>query len=664
MSLVAAAPALAQDPTAPVTGPVPVPVAPTAPVLELGQRLPEAASVPGTTLSETRPVPTHVALLTEIAGDLGARAGDGASRGAGLGLVGGVAATYTSTTDGLPRARAWAAQVGAPGAAQAGVELTRWALRASGAQVRAAELPAPEGALLLTATRPNGGTTVTVAFGIEDWLYGVELGDPSGLPPDPALAVAAATQLAARIPRLATTASPRMLGVTPELRDELAAARRAARGPRRGGAIPVEGTVLAASDLSGDWALASFEGRWSELELFRRDPGGAWRATGDPGGPGCPRIPAPMRALWGLSAGCPPGASPVTRPDDPDASDPSLSPLRGPGIWVWEIGSSGGALAVARNARAAGFRTVFLKAGDGVNRWRQFERSVGTLKAAGLKVCAWQYVYGRAPEREARVLADAVPKGADCVVIDAEIEFERRGVYTGSNHRAVRRYLRALRARIGHRVPVAMSSFAYVDWHRGFPYSSFIEGADGVDALMPQVYWGDFRVSMAYALRRTMRWNAIYGVPVAPVAGTYRGETPGDLRGFRCLAAALGADGVSYWSLQHTRSSQVPALALPTRCASATAGEARYETLRPGAEGDAVAWLQTRLRAWGSPVPRTGFFRARTRAAVTAFQRTRGLPVTGAADPRTWDLLLSRPSPPPSVVTAPATTTVPSAARG
>jgi peptidoglycan hydrolase-like protein with peptidoglycan-binding domain len=159
---------------------------------------------------------------------------------------------------------------------------------------------------------------------------------------------------------------------------------------------------------------------------------------------------------------------------------------------------------------------------------------------------------------------------------------------------------------------------------------------------------------MSRALTRSMRWNSVYGLPVAPIAGTYRGERPRDLRAFRCLAARLGADGVSYWSLQHTRPAQLPALALPTSCAgdrvsasrdAATALRTRYATVRFGTRGDHVTWLQGRLRAWGAPVPRTGLFRTRTRAAVIAFQRARGLRASGVVDGRTWDLLLQRPRP-------------------
>ena len=630
----------------------PAPPDPVAAPAGLALRLPDAAWLPGLQAGPTRGIAGPADLLREMRGDGRVEPGDGAERAARLGVVGGVGTTYADAA-GRPAVRAWAAQLSAEGGPQAGVDLTRWALRADARRLRVAELERPAGGLVLIRDAAAGATRTAAVFAIDDWLYGIEASaDPTT---DPGRVLDLVERLGARAPRADVAGAPRLVGVTRALRVALADARAGGRGARGSRDAPAAGSVLAASHLGVEWALAAFSGRRGDLELFRRVSPGRWRAIGDPGGPGCPRIPAPVRAVWGLSDACPTGASPVTRPDDPDAGGADLSPFHGPGVWVWEVDAAGGPRRIAADAAAAGVSTVFVKSGDGLRYWRQFDAARATLEAAGRRVCAWQYVYGRAPVREARVLARAAARGAECLVIDAEGEFEGRPGIGSAGHRAARRYLRELRRRVGRRIPIAMTGFAYVDAHRSFPYSAFAEGPDAVDVFMPQVYWRDFGVGMASALRRAMRWNAVYGVPVAPVAGTYRGERPADLRAFRCLAAELGADGVSYWSLQHTRAAQLPALGLPTDCAPARRRAAalaertlssRYARLSPGASGDPVVWLQSRLRTWGAPIPRTGFFRSRTRAAVTAFQRARGLPARGVVDGRTWDLLLQRPRPP------------------
>jgi hypothetical protein len=285
---------------------------------------------------------------------------------------------------------------------------------------------------------------------------------------------------------------------------------------------------------------------------------------------------------------------------------------------------------------------------------------VATLKAGGLRVCAWQYVYRSRPAVQARVAVAAVRAGADCLVVDAEAEFEG-GRPGGAAYRAARAYMRALRAGVGRRVPVGLTSFAYPDRHRTFPYSAFLAPPAGADVLMPQIYWGAFRVSVQAAMARTYAWNDLYGAPVMPIGATYEGERPADLLAFRCLAAGYGSQGVSYWSWQHTRASQWPALGRPTACLEALPAVRPYATLRRGDDGDPVAWLQTRLRAWGRTVPVDGRFGPGTRAAVLAFQAAQGLPRTGRADPPTWSALLepaepAAPLPPPPAPLPPAAT--------
>ena len=233
-------------------------------------------------------------------------------------------------------------------------------------------------------------------------------------------------------------------------------------------------------------------------------------------------------------------------------------------------------------------------------------------------------------------------RGADCLVVDAESEFEG-GAYEGAKYRAARRYLAALRVAVGQDYPVGMTSFAYTDYHRTFPYSAWFEGPNGAQVDLPQIYWKAFRAGAARATDRTYRWNALYGVPVMPIGGTFLGERPSDLLAFRCRVAAYGSSGASYWSWQDTRAAQWPVLGRTTSCPEPTLRPLPYPTLGRGARGDAVVWLQARLRAWGLPVARDGAFGAETRAGVRAFQREQGLAVTGRADAPTWRLLLQPP---------------------
>src|SRR5207237_4254632 len=107
---------------------------------------------------------------------------------------------------------------------------------------------------------------------------------------------------------------------------------------------------------------------------------------------------------------------------------------------------------IVATARAFGLQTVMVKGGDGAQSWPQFNpQLVSALHAQGLKVCAWQYVYGAHPIFEAQVGAAAVHDGADCLLIDAESEYEGRYVQA-------QQYVKKIRQLVGARVPFAFAS--------------------------------------------------------------------------------------------------------------------------------------------------------------------------------------------------------------
>src|SRR3954462_8460663 len=164
--------------------------------------------------------------------------------------------------------------------------------------------------------------------------------------------------------------------------------------------------------------------------------------------------------------------APPKRSGPPPAARGALpAAFAGGGMWIWERPKSegGDAAAIAARAHAAGISTVFVKSSDGAtSRWAQFNTVlVQNLHAYGLRACAWQYVYGSDPAGEAALGADAVAAGADCLVIDAEKEYEGR-------YAQAQTYMADLRAAVGPAYPVGLTSFPYVDYHPSLPYSVFL----------------------------------------------------------------------------------------------------------------------------------------------------------------------------------------------
>ena len=176
--------------------------------------------------------------------------------------------------------------------------------------------------------------------------------------------------------------------------------------------------------------------------------------------------------------------------------------IAGRGMWIWYISrSAGGTLAsIISDADHYGVSTLIIKSGDGASMWSQFNPSVvSTLHANRLRVCAWQYVYGNHPLRRRRSAAQAVRDGADCLVIDAESEYEGKYVQAQS-------YITRLRKLIGQSYPVVLAGFPYVDYHPGFPYSVFL-GPGGAQYNSPQMYWMDIGTSVNAVYAHTYAYN-------------------------------------------------------------------------------------------------------------------------------------------------------------
>jgi hypothetical protein len=309
-------------------------------------------------------------------------------------------------------------------------------------------------------------------------------------------------------------------------------------------------------------------------------------------------------------------------------------------MWIWYISqSNGGDLAsIVATAHAYGVGTLLIKSGDGAGAWSQFSSQlVSYLHANGLKACAWQYVYGDQPIYEAEVGAAAVQAGADCLLIDAESEYE--GKYVQAQE-----YVKKLRQLIGPGYPVALAGFPYVDYHPAFPYSVFL-GAGGAQYNVPQMYWPDIGTSVDYVYSHSYEFNTPYGRPIAPLGEVAGNPPPRQVVRFRQLSRAYGAPGVSWWDWQESSGRDWQALGRPAGTLSGFTPGASMPTLSPRSDGgvfagDLVVWAQEHLLGAGQRIKIDGSFGPETQTAVGRFQTAHGLPVTGLVDPATWHALL------------------------
>ncbi len=313
----------------------------------------------------------------------------------------------------------------------------------------------------------------------------------------------------------------------------------------------------------------------------------------------------------------------------------NTGPFDGTGMWIWYVSKSnrGDLAAIAAQARQHGVRTVFVKSSDGTTWWPQFSPALlSALKAQGLEVCAWQFVYGDHPAGEAALGARAVSTGADCLVIDAESAY-------GGKYSQAQQYLQALRDEVGANYPLGLSGFPYVDYHGAFPYSVFL-GPGGAQANLPQIYWKAIGTSVDAAFAHTYLWNEVYGRPLFPLGQLYGEPPPADIARFRQVAAARGAKGVSWWSWQAASDLGWQAIAAPVAPLAGPPSPTAYPALAKGARGDVVVWAQQHLIAAGQTLEPNGSFDTVMEQAVRSFQVQAYIPITGKLDAATWPALL------------------------
>jgi hypothetical protein len=295
--------------------------------------------------------------------------------------------------------------------------------------------------------------------------------------------------------------------------------------------------------------------------------------------------------------------------------------------------TNGGSVAsIIAQAKRYGINAVYVKSSDGTSWWPQFSRELVTeLHEAGLKVCAWQYVYGQRPLVEASLGSRAAHDGADCLVIDAESQYQSRYI-------AAQSYVTRLRKLIGNRYPVGLAGFPYVDYHLSFPYSVFL-GRNGAQYNLPQMYWADIGTTVPFVFAHTYEYNEIYRRPIFPLGQLWGSLPASSIEQFSLFAKQYGATGISWWDWQSAPLKYFSDITkLPPQLVSASVNKTPASVFR-GNSGDLVIWAQEHLYGAGLHISVDGAFGPKTQSAVRTFQRRHGIAPTGIVNGATWDAL-------------------------
>lgn len=234
--------------------------------------------------------------------------------------------------------------------------------------------------------------------------------------------------------------------------------------------------------------------------------------------------------------------------------------LQGKGFFIWKIPDceGGNPTAIANAAVAAKFTHVLIKIADG-NYSYNYNRTTKVdlvppvaqaLRAKGIQVWGWHYVYGYDPAGEARIAVQRIKDlNLQGYVIDAEGEYKQSGRET-----AARKFMTDLRASLPN-LPIALSSYRFPSYHPQLPWKAFLEKCD---YNMPQVYWEQAHNPADQLARSVRELTAITPsrpvIPTGPAYGTGGwAPTTGDITNFMNKARELNLSAVNFFSWDECR---------------------------------------------------------------------------------------------------------------
>jgi hypothetical protein len=226
--------------------------------------------------------------------------------------------------------------------------------------------------------------------------------------------------------------------------------------------------------------------------------------------------------------------------------------LQGKGFFISHLpdceGGEPGAFLAA--VQAAGLSNVFIKIADGVKEIGVSSTGVDltapvvqSLQHAGITVWGWQYVYGDNPSAEATLaITRTQALGLEGYVVSTGAEYERPGM---SN--TARQFITTVRAAL--KVPVALSSFRFPNYHPRFPWSAFLASCD---LHMPQVYWEQTHDASKQLIESRRQCDSLPNArPYIPTGAAYStagwSPTARDITDFLDTAQTLGLPAVNFF---------------------------------------------------------------------------------------------------------------------
>jgi hypothetical protein len=239
--------------------------------------------------------------------------------------------------------------------------------------------------------------------------------------------------------------------------------------------------------------------------------------------------------------------------------------IKGKGMMIWQISrvESGNAEQIATVAKNAGFSYVLIKVAEATGPYNVDKTTgvdlvpdvVTALRAKGLEVWGWHYVYGYNPSGEAAIAIKRTKEfNLDGYVIDAEAEYKLAG-----REAAAETYMNALRSGLPN-TPIALCSYRFPNYHPELPWTTFLNKCD---FNMPQVYWQGAHNSGSQLETCMNQFKNITPYrPIMPTGPMYKAgdwePTPADVIEFMDKAQELEMSSVNYFEWYYGRTIMKP----------------------------------------------------------------------------------------------------------
>lgn len=232
--------------------------------------------------------------------------------------------------------------------------------------------------------------------------------------------------------------------------------------------------------------------------------------------------------------------------------------LNGKGFFIWKINriAGGNPASIASMAQAARLTHAIVKVANGsysynvVNGVDLVPALVAQLRARGIKVWGWQYIYGSSTNAEADKAVERVKQfNLDGFVVNAEAPFKADGMAARAE-----KYMQRLRLGLPN-LPVGLSTYRYPSAHSAFPFAAFLKYCD---LAMPQVYWQSASNSAEQLRKSYNEFQALTpSRPVVPTGSAYAygnwTATPAQVEAFLREARAMGLPAANFWEFQTAR---------------------------------------------------------------------------------------------------------------